>query len=77
MKQEMCVLLCDRTVTACSPENADNFLHEDKLAIVHPAESQFYVFTSPSIPAALSKSEGLLSARKTQADGALWSIITA
>lgn len=51
-----------------STENADNILHEDKLVIVQPAASQFYVFACPNIPARLPKSEWLLSARKTQAD---------
>lgn len=40
------------------------FLNEYKVAIVQPAASQFYVFTSPGIPASLSKAKGLLSARK-------------
>lgn len=57
-------------------EIVDNILREDKLPIVQPAASQFYVFTSPSIPTSLAKSEGLLSARKIQADEPLWSIIT-
>lgn len=57
-------------------EIVDNILREDKLPIVQLAASQFYVFTSPSIPTSLAKSEGLLSARKIQADEPLWSIIT-
>lgn len=48
----------------------DNTSHEDKLPIVQPAESQFYVFTSLNIPALLSKSEAFC-----QADEALRSII--
>lgn len=36
-------------------EIVDNILHEDKLPIVQPVATQFYVFTSSSIPAFLSK----------------------
>lgn len=51
-----------------STENADNILHEDKLVIVQPAASQFWIFACPNIPARLAKSGCLVSARKTQAD---------
>lgn len=47
------------TILSCL-ETADNILHDDKLPIVQPVASQFYVFTSPSIPASLSETEGFV-----------------